>query len=588
MLQSKVLTQGDRVANRYVIEDVLGEGGMAVVYRARHTGTQQPCALKLIRPHLAARPGVLELFAREASVGAKVGRSFYIVDVFDTGIDNNVPFLAMELLEGATLQQRLCTHGALDRATVKTIVEQLAEALDQAHSRGVIHRDLKPSNIFLTADVRGRLITKVMDFGIAKILEGDLHAAATEIGTPAYAAPEQLGPVFRDLAAKQSVSVASQVSPATDLWALGLLVYEMLTGAQPGQYWGATTSSDLSLRMAMALHDRPLPSQRAQELSRELPAGVDDWMLRCLELDATKRWPSAGEAASALAPLLISEQTSAALPIPPAVAPEPRQTSDLTATSLASVVSTFAPEATKKVVATPTTPAVAPNAPVPQDKRALGGWLAGLVAVLTLGTAGYLRFVGLPSWVMGSSGEATVPTLPAAALHSASEGIVSALPQLQPSALPVPEPAPSAPTIGTSPVAKTPPAATPAAEKKATGLSNEVVQRVLRQRSVPKLLRTGPGTQSDPAGAGASARGHRSGRYGSSGCRRWLEHAGLVGDPVRARGHVRHPVSGQRRHHGGDVPDSVPELRWHLAQMRRAMMDGAAQTPDRFGSTKRC
>jgi serine/threonine-protein kinase len=291
------------VGRRYRLESLLGEGGMAVVWRALHTETERPVALKLVRPNLAANEQARELFVREAKIAARVGRSEHIVDVLDAGVDEAlaVPFLAMELLEGEPLDARLKREGALDRATAARLLEQLGEALDQAHAAGVVHRDLKPQNLFLARTRKGPPVLKVLDFGIAKVAEA-AHQTSTQIGTPAYAAPEQLGPSWRAIGEGRGRRIATAVSPETDVWAIGLVAFEMLTAVHTGELWGATTLAELPLKVV--LEPTPIASARAGGQAHLLPPGFDAWLGRCLEVDATRRFPTAGEAVAALVALL--------------------------------------------------------------------------------------------------------------------------------------------------------------------------------------------------------------------------------------------------------------------------------------------
>ncbi|HZF52925.1 MAG TPA: protein kinase [Polyangiaceae bacterium] len=296
---------GDRIADRYRIEAWIGQGNMAVVFRARHEGTGRLCALKVVHHHLAARQEIIELFLREARVGSRIGQSPYIVDVLDAGVDQAraLPFLAMELLQGQTLDVQIREHGPLDSATVRLLFEQLAEALDQAHAAGVVHRDLKPGNLFLTRDKRGKPCLKIVDFGIAKVLEQEAQRTATQVGSPAYAAPEQMGPTLRRLAEKQGITIAQGISPATDVWALGLIAYELLTGLGGGQYWSQfDTVNDLVMRVVFETPEPP--TVRAGPRAFLLPPGFDDWFLRCLRKNAAERWASAGQAVQAIIPLL--------------------------------------------------------------------------------------------------------------------------------------------------------------------------------------------------------------------------------------------------------------------------------------------
>jgi TPR repeat protein/serine/threonine protein kinase len=298
------LAVGDVIGGRYLVESILGQGGMAIVYRARHTTTGRPCALKLVSPHLVSRRELVDLFVRESQVGARIGAHPNIVDVHDAGVDEarRLPFLAMELLEGETLEDFVDNRGPLPLPLLRIIVEQLADALEQAHRAGVVHRDLKPSNLFLTRDRRGQPLLKVMDFGIAKILEVEVQRTATQVGTPCYAAPEQMGGTLRRVAEKQGVVIAASISPATDVWAFGLLVFDLLTGLPSGHFWGVETLTELPAKVA--LEEAEPAMRRAGDRASLLPPEFDGWLARCLRRDASERWPSAAEAAASLLRIL--------------------------------------------------------------------------------------------------------------------------------------------------------------------------------------------------------------------------------------------------------------------------------------------
>jgi TPR repeat protein/serine/threonine protein kinase len=294
---------GDVIGGHYLIEEVLDEGGMAMVYRATNSATQKPCALKILHAHFGDREEFLHLFSKEAKVSSVIGDSAHIVSVFDAGLDEElgVPFIVMELLEGQTLE-RVLEQGPLSPRLARHLLVQLADALEQAHSAGVVHRDLKPSNLFVTTDKAGEPLLKVMDFGIAKVLEGEAVRTATHIGTPAYNAPEQMGSSTRKLAEKVGITIGSGVSPATDVWALGLIAYEMFTGDLPGKYWGVETLSELPMKVAF---EELVPaSERAGNNAALLPAGFDAWFARCLRKNAAERWSTAGEAIVALLELI--------------------------------------------------------------------------------------------------------------------------------------------------------------------------------------------------------------------------------------------------------------------------------------------
>ncbi len=312
--------RGFLVGSRYRLEHKLGEGGMAVVWRAVHTETDRVVALKLVRAELVKEQAVREMFVREARVGARIGKNDHIVEVLDAGLDETllVPFIAMELLEGEPLDQRLRQTGPVVAAAAADLLEQLAEALDQAHGAGVFHRDLKPQNLFLAKARKGRETLKVLDFGIAKLAES-VQQSSTHVGTPAYSAPEQLGASWRTIAEGQGKVIAAQVSGATDVWALGLIAFEMLTAAPSGAFWGAETLAELPVKMVM----EPLPSAfgRARDRAQLLPSSFDGWIATCLDLDASKRFRTAGEAVAALAPALRQGRAASASPPAPTAGP---------------------------------------------------------------------------------------------------------------------------------------------------------------------------------------------------------------------------------------------------------------------------
>jgi serine/threonine protein kinase len=308
------------VGGRYRLESILGEGGMAVVWRAQHTETDRTVALKLVRSELSTDAEVRELFVREARIAARIGKNEHIVDVLDAGVDEALlaPFLAMELIDGEPMDARIRREGAIPAATTLELLEQAAEALDQAHGAGVFHRDLKPQNLFLAKDRRGRVRLKVLDFGIAKLAE-TVQQSSTHVGTPAYSAPEQLGASWRTLAAQRGKTISAEVSAATDVWALSLVAYEMLTGSRSGALWGAETLAELPLKIF--LEPPPIASVRAGARAQLLPAGFDAWLARGIDLDARQRWATAGAAVAALAPLLRGGATAPLLHGAAATAP---------------------------------------------------------------------------------------------------------------------------------------------------------------------------------------------------------------------------------------------------------------------------
>jgi formylglycine-generating enzyme required for sulfatase activity/predicted Ser/Thr protein kinase len=260
----------------YEVVSELGRGGMGVVYLARQLGLNRPVALKVVLAGAHAGKEERARFQREAEAIALLGHP-NIVQVYEVGEHDGVPFFALEYVEGGTLARRLGGR-PLPAAAAAELVEVLARALHAAHSRGVIHRDLKPANVLLAADGT----PKVADFGLAKRLEaaeGPATAAGAILGTPGYMAPEQASGGTR------------QPSPAVDVYALGAILYECLTGRPP---FVAETSVETILR---TLAEDAVPPRRLQP---KCPRDLETICLKCLDKAPGKRYASALELAEDL------------------------------------------------------------------------------------------------------------------------------------------------------------------------------------------------------------------------------------------------------------------------------------------------
>lgn len=277
----------------YQIEAILGSGGMAVVYRAKN-GAGQPVALKVLFPPPGAGPEILARFEREARTAARL-RHPGIVRVLDTGQSGGYAFMVMSLVEGPTLAERLAQVGALAETGAADIAWQIADALDYAHGQGVVHRDVKPSNILLTETGRALLT----DFGVAQALD-DLTLTRTgyTVGTPAYMAPEQ-------------TSGEPPVDGRADLYALGVVVYQMVTGRTP--FRGSTPQ----VLHAHVYEPPPRPSTIAP-----VSTALEGIILKALAKDVAQRFQTGAAMAQALANL---EDQTAALPVEPVVAVKPRR-----------------------------------------------------------------------------------------------------------------------------------------------------------------------------------------------------------------------------------------------------------------------
>jgi serine/threonine protein kinase len=253
----------------YRVLQVLGVGGMGVVFQAEDVQLRRPVALKCLLPSLNANVACRRRFLQEAQAAAKIQHD-HIITVYQVGEDRNVPFLAMQLLQGETLEARLQRVKPLAVAAVFRLGREIAEGLDAAHASGLIHRDIKPSNIWLEA---GRDRVKILDFGLARVAGGDTHLTASGvlIGTPAYMAPEQ-------------ARGGQGVGPQSDLFSLGCVLYRLCTGELP--FKGADTLATLT---ALAMVEPP----RVNLLNPEAPPTLADLIARMLAKDPTGRPPSA-------------------------------------------------------------------------------------------------------------------------------------------------------------------------------------------------------------------------------------------------------------------------------------------------------
>lgn len=254
----------------YDIEAILGHGGMGVVYRARHRTLERPVALKMLLAGSHAEPSELERFRREAVAVAQL-RHPNIVAVYDVGEFEGQPFFTMELLDGGSLASKL--GGApLPAREAANLVATLAYAVSAAHGSGIVHRDLKPSNVLLTADGT----PKITDFGLARRIDGesDLTRTGARLGTPSYMAPEQ------------ALGTRDAIGPAVDVYALGAVLYEVLTGRPPFRAESAAATE----RQVIAEDPAPPSRQNAS-----VPRDLETICLKCLRKQPKNRYATAAE-----------------------------------------------------------------------------------------------------------------------------------------------------------------------------------------------------------------------------------------------------------------------------------------------------
>lgn len=294
---------GAVVDERYEVESVLGEGGMGTVYRVRHRVLGRPFALKVLRADLSRDSDLGVRFTREAKAAASISHP-NVVQITDFGsLPSGQPYFVMELLVGEPVSSVIHRGGPIPAARAVRMLLQIVEALAAAHAAGIVHRDLKPDNIFVSATSSGEEIVKVLDFGLAKVAgQSRLTKAGLVFGTPHYMSPEQAS--------------GGTVDERTDLYALGVVMYEMFTGRVPFEadtYMGVLTKH---------LYVSPTPPSVHLGGPAELGA-LEQVILRCLEKKPEKRYPSMAALATELK-RVASFSDVGELTIEPAVPAEPR------------------------------------------------------------------------------------------------------------------------------------------------------------------------------------------------------------------------------------------------------------------------
>lgn len=274
---------GQTLAQKYRVERVLGAGGMGIVLAAHHLELDERVAIKLLRPEMLGQPEAVARFAREARAAVKI-KSEHVARIYDVGaLEGGAPFMVMEYLEGVDLAAWLRDSGPLSTEQSVEFLLQAGEAVAEAHALGIVHRDLKPANLFAVRRPGGQLSIKVLDFGISKVSDPMMAGGATTktltvMGSPLYMSPEQM-------------ESARAADPRSDIWALGVILYELLTGACP---FNGETLPEIVLRVATGT---PVPLRGRQPSA---PAGLEAVLLRCLEKNPDRRFQTVAELADAL------------------------------------------------------------------------------------------------------------------------------------------------------------------------------------------------------------------------------------------------------------------------------------------------
>lgn len=428
---SSDLSPGAVFAERYRIERRIASGGMGAVYEVVHLETNRRRALKVLHANLVQSEELRSRFRQEARVAAEI-ESEHIVDVFDAGIDvsTEMPFLVMELLRGEDVRQRIKRLGPIPPEETIRILFEAALALDKTHQAKIVHRDLKPDNLYMCERDHGLPRTKVLDFGIAKIVADGAMSGQTKesLGTPLYMAPEQF-------------LMSATISAATDIFALGLISYTMLVGKP---YWlEETLKAGAAVAFAMHACKGPQESavERAAKLGIMLPAAYDQWFFKACAPRLGDRFQVATTAITELA------QT---LGLPLAMEPSPisitgsggasRTTlgsnvtlnSVLSASQSGSLPPVRPPQPSIPGTNTPLQPVLTPigsgltnSTPVPRGKSPVTAIVGAAVATVLVG--GFVAYQ-----LLRQSSPVTTASEPAAKPPAASASVAVAAPEVEP------------------------------------------------------------------------------------------------------------------------------------------------------------
>ncbi|HEY1546168.1 MAG TPA: serine/threonine-protein kinase [Kofleriaceae bacterium] len=274
-----MLEPGSIFIDKYKIERQLGEGGMGKVFLATHVHLAERVAIKVLHREMTTRGDLVDRFLREARASVRL-KTEHVVRILDADrAPDGLPYIVMEYLDGRDLLAMFRQRGSLPVGEVVDYMLQTCEAMAEAHGQALVHRDIKPANLFVTQRSDGTTLVKVLDFGISKTLDRDLQLTSSQamLGTPAYMSPEQL-------------RASRDVDTRTDVWSLGVVMFELLAGRQP---FDAPSFGELVIQVV---------TQPAPPIGGDVPRGLASAIARCLERNAAARFQSVSELASAIAP----------------------------------------------------------------------------------------------------------------------------------------------------------------------------------------------------------------------------------------------------------------------------------------------
>ncbi len=422
---------GTILAGKYRIERLLGEGGMGMVVAATHLHLGTQVALKFLLAEMVGNQNMAERFMREARASALL-KSEHVCRVSDVGmLDNGAPYIVMELLTGQDLAAILRTHGPLGIATAADYMLQACTAIAEAHGAGIVHRDLKPGNLFWTQKPDGSTLIKVLDFGIAKA-PGSSNFSMTQtsavMGSPGYMSPEQL-------------KSSKDVDARSDIWSLGCVLYELVTGRPP---FHGESITELALRVVMD----PTP-----QLPPAFPRPFEGVIARCLEKDPAKRYQNVAELAAGLAPFAGPRGAELASAVNRVL----RGGNTVPVTE----------PMTRPPIATPTTLGTATGMVTGGSPRKRGAMIAAFAGIGIVG-----GIVAIALTMSGGKKDASKTVEPAAAPPNAASTTLTPTPTETPAPVTPPTTTPPATTATTPPAAATP-TETPPATATATATSTE-------------------------------------------------------------------------------------------------------------------
>ena len=431
------LREGDVLAGKYRIEKVLGAGGMGVVVAARHIDLDQRVAIKCLLAHTRTMPEIVERFTREARAAAKI-HGEHVARVIDVGrFEDGTPFMVMEHLQGHDLAAQLQQAGPLAVPDAVRYLLETCEAVAQAHAVRIVHRDLKPQNLFLAQQPGRRPIVKVLDFGISKVIEPGASAltkTSSVMGTPYYMSPEQL------LSSKN-------VDERSDIWALGVIFYELLIGEPP---FVADTGPEI---IAQVLQNNPRPASARRP---DLPPGIDEIVGRCMRTKVEERFANVADLAHALMPFAAQGDRESVMAISNVLGVPSLPTG---ATMLAQAPAVAVTQAARRSSRPPQSGTMQPQTAhnltlsaggIEAPRSRLGLWIGVGAAVVVVAVGGLA--------VMRPSASVTKPISETPAAHAPETPVPSAVALVPAEPVPVVAPPAPAPSGGSSPAVLATPA----------------------------------------------------------------------------------------------------------------------------------